>query len=141
MAYGLARDIGTDFVPKLTAESLTAPDDRIDTVVAGEHGKLLGACRGLRVFSTWRGAGGLGVVDLFVLPDARSRNIPEHLMREAARRRAARGAPFIEFEADQANAGAARCYTRLGFAKKAEDRLDILEHDQFTGFILSGGET
>jgi GNAT superfamily N-acetyltransferase len=141
MVHGLARDTGAGIVPKLTAERLTAAGDLIDTVVAEERGRLLGACLGLMTFSTWRGARGLYVVDLFVLPEARGRNIGQQLLRFSASRFAARGAQFIKLEVDEENQGAARFYSRLGFAKKTEDRLHILEHDDFTGFISSGGST
>ncbi|MFM8747427.1 MAG: N-acetyltransferase family protein [Aestuariivirga sp.] len=141
MVRGLARDIGASTVPQLTAAGLAAAHDLIDTVVAEEHGRLTGACLGLMTYSTWRGARGLYVVDLFVMPEARGRNIGERLLRHMGRRFAARGARFIKLEVDATNAAAARFYARLGFAKKTEDRLHILEHDQFTGFISSGGET
>jgi len=141
MVHALARDIGTGVVPKLTGERLAAAQDLIDTIVAEEQGRLLGACLGLMTFSTWRGARGLYVVDLFVMPEARGRNIGERLLRYMGRRFAARGAQFIKLEVDETNGAAERFYARLGFAKKTEDRLHILEHDQFTSFISSGGET
>ena len=141
MVHGLARDTGATVTPKLTAEKLSAAHDLIDTVVAEENGRLTGACLGLMTYSTWRGARGLYVVDLFVLPEARGRNIGQALLRASARRFAARGAQFIKLEVDEANGGAERFYARLGFAKKTEDRLHILEHDEFTSFISSGGET
>jgi ribosomal protein S18 acetylase RimI-like enzyme len=141
MVHGLARDTGATVTPKLTAEKLAAAHDLIDTVVAEEHGRLIGACLGLMTYSTWRGARGLYVVDLFVLPEARGRNIGQALLRASALRFAARGAEFIKLEVDEDNVGAGRFYARLGFAKKTEDRLHILEHDEFTSFISSGGET
>ena len=142
MVRGLAEHIGTDFIPKLTGETLNAAHDLIDVVVAEEEGgRLLGACLGLMTFSTWRGAPGLYVVDLFVLPEARGRNVGLELLRCSARRFARRGAQFIKLEVDETNTGAERFYTRLGFAKKTEDRLHILEHDRFTSFISGGGET
>jgi ribosomal protein S18 acetylase RimI-like enzyme len=141
MVHGLARDTGASVIPKITAEKLAAAQDLIDTLVAEDNGRLTGACLGLMTYSTWRGARGLYVVDLFVLPEARGRNIGQALLRASARRFAARGAQFIKLEVDEANGGAERFYARLGFAKKTEDRLHILEHDEFTSFISGGGET
>ena len=103
MVRGLAEHIGTGFVPKLTGDRLTAADDLVDVVVAEDNGHLLGACLGLMTFSTWRGARGLYVVDLFVLPEARGKNIGLELLRETARRFAARGAEFIKLEVDETN--------------------------------------
>jgi ribosomal protein S18 acetylase RimI-like enzyme len=141
MVRSLARHIGTDVVPKLTAERLNAARDLVDVVVAEEDGRLLGACLGLMTFSTWRGTRGLYVVDLFVMPEARGRSVGVDLLRTLARRFAAQGAEFIKLEVDETNDLAQRFYARLGFAKKTEDRLHILEQDRFTIFIAMGGKT
>lgn len=141
MVRGLAEHIGTDFVPKLTGERLNAAHDLIDVVVAEENGQLLGACLGLMTFSTWRGAPGLYVVDLFVRPEARGRNVGLALLRCSARRFMRRGAQFIKLEVDETNHGAERFYARLGFTKKTEDRLHILEQDHLMAFIRAGEGT
>ncbi|WP_373503792.1 N-acetyltransferase family protein [Aestuariivirga sp.] len=141
MVRGLAEHIGTGFVPKLTGDRLNAAGDLVDVVVAEEDGHLLGSCLGLMTFSTWRGARGLYVVDLFVLPQARGKNIGLELLRESARRFAARGAEFIKLEVDETNVGAERFYERLGFIKKTEDRLHILEQDRLKDFIGMGKPT
>ena len=141
MVRGLAAHIGTDFVPKVTGAELCQSRDLIDVVVAEEAGQLLGACLGLMTFSTWRGARGLYIVDLFVEPQTRGRNIGRHLLRTAAQRAAGRGARFIKLEVDESNTGAERFYERLGFTKKASDRLQILEQDQFQTFIAMGADT
>jgi ribosomal protein S18 acetylase RimI-like enzyme len=91
-------------------------------------------------FSTWRGAPGLYVVDLFVLPEARGRNVGLDLLRCSARRFAKRGARFIKLEVDETNHGAERFYARLGFVKKTEDRLHILEQDGLQKFTSAGGQ-
>ena len=139
MVRGLAEHIGTDFVPALTGEKLRKAADLIDVVVADDGGRLIGACLGLMTFSTWRGTPGLYVVDLFVLPEARGRNVGLDLLRCSAQRFAARGAQFIKLEVDETNTGAERFYDRLGFNKKAEDRLHILEQDRFREFV--GGQS
>ena len=139
MVRGLAEHIGTDFVPALTGERLRGASDLIDVVVADDGGWLIGACLGLMTFSTWRGAPGLYVVDLFVLPEARGKNVGLDLLRCSAQRFAARGAQFIKLEVDETNTGAERFYARLGFSKKTEDRLHILEQDRFREFV--GGQS
>ena len=109
--------------------------------VSGNGVRALGACLGLMTFSTWRGARGLYVVDLFVLPEARGRRLGESLLRLSAERAASRGAQFIKLEVDETNTGAERFYARLGFTKKTEDRLHILEQDRFRTFAALGGTT
>ena len=140
MVRGLAEHIGSGIVPKLTGETLLQSRDLIDTVVAEADGRVLGAGLGLMTFSTWRGAKGLYVVDLFVLPEERGKNIGPLLMRLLAKRAAARGASFIKLEVDRGNGGAERFYARLGFAKKEQDRLHILEQDGFDKFIATGDD-
>jgi ribosomal protein S18 acetylase RimI-like enzyme len=76
-----------------------------------------------------------------VLPEARGRNIGQALLRASALPFAARGAQFIKLEVDEDNVGAGRLYVRLGFAKKTEDRLHVLEQDKFTALISMGEET
>ncbi len=127
--HGLAEHIGQTIAPRVTPEGLTGNRDLIDVIVAEDNGRLIGACLSLMTYSTWRGAKGLYVVDLFIEGAARGRNVGLLLLRQAANRGIARGARFIKLEVDHANEGAARFYQRLGFNRKDEDRLFILEHD------------
>lgn len=134
MVRGLARHIGAEAVPRLTAQSLDRNRDLIDVVVAEEGGGLIGACLTLMTFSTWRGAKGLYVVDLFVQPHARGKQTGRQLLRLAAARGVARGACFIKLEVDYTNEGAARFYERLGFLRKDEDRIFVLESEKLRAF-------
>lgn len=135
MVKGLARDTGSNVVPKLTPENLMASRDLIDVTIAEDEKGLLGACLALLTYSTWRDAKGLYVVDLFV--DARARNggIGVKLLREAARRGRAKGARFIKLEVDRTNTGAERFYERLGFVLNDKDRLFVLEDEKVTDFL------
>ena len=135
MVQSLARHVGTDIMPKLTAQSLNTNQDLVDIVVAEEEGNLIGACLSLMTFSTWRGAKGLYIVDLFVEPHARGRNAGLQLLKLAAARGHARGASFIKLEVDQLNKSAARFYERLGFTRKEEDRLFILEQEMLNSLL------
>lgn len=129
MVQGLADHVGIDLKTGLTGPKLIAARDLIDVAVAVEEQAVLGACLALMTYSTWRGARGLYIVDLFVEAEARGRNVGQELMRFAARRGIARGASFIKLEVDTGNDGAARFYERMGFARKEQDRLFILEQD------------
>ncbi len=129
MVAGLARETRPHVTPKLTGKVLNDSADLIDVVIAEDDGEVIGACLGLLTFSTWRGAKGLYIVDLFVAAKARNRRVGLALLTESARRARARGATFIKLEVDHANAGASRFYERLGFARHDEDRLFVLEGD------------
>ena len=135
MVHGLARDTGSDVVPKLTPESLIAARDLIDVTIAEDDGGILGACLTLLTYSTWRDAKGLYIVDLFVAGGARSRGIGLELLKESARRAKSRGALFIKLEVYHTNEGAARFYERLGFVRNDKDRLFVLEENRVTALL------
>ncbi len=135
MVHGLARDLELDVKPLLTGRKLLDARDLVNVVVAAEEGKLLGACLSLMTFSTFRAAKGVYVVDLFVEAAARNRSIGLALLRETARRGKTRGAQFVKLEVDHTNEGGARFYERLGFTKKPEDRLFVLEQGGLNDFI------
>src|SRR3990170_3795808 len=135
MVHGLARDLSLNVNPALTSQILLESLDLVNVVVAAEAGKLLGACLSLMTFSTFRGSKGIYIVDLFVDATERNRNIGQALLRETARRGKVRGAKFVKLEVDLTNAGGARVFERLGFKKKLEDRLFILEQDGLNCFI------
>ena len=135
MVHGLARDTGSDVVPKLTPESLIAARDLIDVTIAEDDGGILGACLTLLTYSTWRDAKGLYIVDLFIDGKARNRGIGLKLLREAGRRGRAKGARFIKLEVYHTNEGAARFYERLGFVRNDKDRLFVLEENRVTALL------
>jgi ribosomal protein S18 acetylase RimI-like enzyme len=136
MVQHLARETGGRVAPKLTAEGLRENSDLLDvTVATAPGGDLAGACLSLMTFSTWRGARGMYVVDLFIAPEWRGRTLGEALLRAAGRRALERGAKFIKLEVDTANEGAGRFYDRLGFNRNEYDRLFVLEREQFARFL------
>jgi ribosomal protein S18 acetylase RimI-like enzyme len=135
MVHGLARDLALDVIPNLTGPKLLEARELVNVVVASEHGKLLGACLYLMTYSTFRAAKGMYVVDLFIEANTRNRNIGLALLKEASKFACSAGAKFIKLEVDHTNEGGARFYERLGFKKKPEDRLFILEQDDLNKLI------
>ena len=91
MVAGLAQETRPHVTPKLTGKLLNDNADLIDVVIAEDDGKVIGASLGLLTFSTWRGAKGLYIVDLFVAMEARNRRVGLALLTELARRARARG--------------------------------------------------
>lgn len=133
--HGLAHDLSLGVTPRLTGAALLEAGDLVDVSVAEAGSKLCGACLSLMTYSTFRAAKGLYVVDLFVPAEMRGQNIGQHLLRHAARAAGKRGARFIKLEVDESNTGAARFYERLGFARKDEDRLFVLESRGLDKFL------
>jgi ribosomal protein S18 acetylase RimI-like enzyme len=139
MIRQLPKDIGIDAVPKITGESLKAAADLIEVSVADDSGLLLGCCVWMPVFSTWRGAKGVYICDLYVMKHARGKRIGERLVQYVAKRAKAIGASYMRLEVDTENPRASEFYARLGFAKKAEDQNHFMEQDALDN--LAGEKT
>ena len=132
MVHGLARDLKLGVVPELTGEKLLASSRHINVMVAAEGGKVVGACLWLMTYSTFRAAAGMYVVDLFVDGSVRNRNIGLQLLKGAAAAAEKQGAKYIKLEVDIHNQAGARFYERIGFIKKSDDQLFVLEQAGLT---------
>ena len=119
MIRALARDSGSEAVPKITADHIRehgfGPHRLLWIWIAELDGKPVGTVLLEPMFSTWRGQKGFYVVDLFVDAAHRGKGIGECLMRSAARDALASGGAFLRLEVEQTNPAARRLYTRLGF--------------------------
>ena len=135
MVRQLPKDLGLDVGVKLTGEALRAAKGLVHVTVAEDSGLLLGACLWLLTFSTWRNLKGMYVVDLYVMNHARGRKVGERLLRGAAREAQKLGAAFVKLEVDVSNGGAQRFYQRMGFTKKIDDQLHILEPVGFEDLV------
>ena len=86
-------------------------------------------------FSTWRGANGVFVVDLYVAPQRRNEHIGIQLLAEAARRGRDRGARFMRLDLDAGNEAGLRFYRRHGFRTLDHDRFLVLDEPGFIDLI------
>lgn len=102
------------------------PRPTIALLLAEDDWNVLGCLVHQDTFSSWRGANGLFVVDLFVRADQRGRGIGLALMREAARIGRAKGAAFMRLDVEPDNRQAIRFYRGLGFRTVGLE-LQILE--------------
>jgi ribosomal protein S18 acetylase RimI-like enzyme len=127
----MPKDIGLDFVPLLTGDLLRANADVAKVTIADDAGSMLGVCLWTLAFSSWRGAKGIYISDLYVQPKGRGRKIGEALLQEVIRQANALGAKYVKMEVDENNLGAQRFYERLGFVNKPEDRFYVLEATEF----------
>ena len=104
------------------------PRSSIAILVAEEDdGGLAGYLVHQDIFSTWRGAAGVFVVDLFVRPERRNDRLGVRLLQEAARLGRARGARFMRLDIDEGNLAGKRFYQRLGFRPLEHDRFLVLD--------------
>jgi ribosomal protein S18 acetylase RimI-like enzyme len=132
MIRQLPKDLGHDVVPKITGQSLRDSADLVRVTVAEDSGLLLGCCVWMPVFSTWRGAKGIYITDLFVMAHVRGKKIGEKLIRYLCKEAQEIGAVYVRLEVDLENVRATAFYERLGFETK---------RDQFNSFLeLTGVE-
>ena len=82
-------------------------------------------------FSTWIGAPGLYVIDIFVLPGFRGGQLGRKLLAAAARHGRELGCRFIRLDVDHRNSGAEKFYAQLGFSKRAGDSIFVLKAEGF----------
>jgi ribosomal protein S18 acetylase RimI-like enzyme len=134
----LARDIGSPVKPKVTPTNLRTlgfgSNPLLLLWVAELDGRVIGYCVGNFIYSTWRGAPGLYVVDLYVDPEARGARIGERLLRAAVREAWQKGARFVRLDVGNGNHGAARFYERVGFHQHQTDRFFVLDEPEFRQF-------
>jgi ribosomal protein S18 acetylase RimI-like enzyme len=105
------------------------PRPTIAMLVAEQDGRPVGCLVHQDTFSTWRGANGVFVVDLYVEPACRGTGIGLALLAEAARLGRARGARFMRLDVEPDNAGALRLYDRLGF-RAVDHRFLVLDEPE-----------
>lgn len=135
MIRQLPKDLGIKVVPKVTGEGLRAAQGLARVTVADNSGLLVGCCLWVMTYSSWRGAAGIYVSDLYVMEHARDKKAGDMLLRGAAREGQALGASFIKLEVDASNALARNFYERRGFVLKPDDQLMILEPKEFADFV------
>jgi ribosomal protein S18 acetylase RimI-like enzyme len=128
MVQDLARiaNVEAGVTGEILAREAFGPRPTIALLVAEDEWQLLGCLVHQDTFSTWRGANGVFVVDLFVREGQRGRGIGLDLMRAAARLGIDRGARFMRLDVEPDNVGAIRFYRRLGF-RPVDHRFEMME--------------
>lgn len=133
MAAELAHATAPGVHPKVTGDTLRAnlfgPAPLLRLVVAERGEVLCGYCLSLLMFSTWHGARGLHVIDLYVRPELRGAKAGERLLSAAADNSWREGARFIRLEVERGNADAERFYARLGFVRKDNELHYTIAHE------------
>ncbi len=118
--------------PDALRKEAFGPRPTIGMVVAETpDGALAGYLVHQDTFSTWRGANGVFVVDLFVRPQWRNNGIGIRLMAEAARQGRAKGARFMRLDINEDNAAGLRFYERHGFRPLEHERFLVLDEAGF----------
>jgi GNAT superfamily N-acetyltransferase len=121
-------DVRSGTTAEILHHEAFGPRPTIGIVVAeAPDGRLAGYLVHQDTFSTWRGANGVFVVDLFVQPEWRNDGIGIKLMAEAARLGIARGARFMRLDINADNEAGRRFYVRQGFRPLDHERFMVLD--------------
>lgn len=131
MVQELARDTDAALVPKATGDDFRShaigADALLSLTVARGPSGLLGYCLSTQVFSTWRGAFGSYVIDLYIRPGARRGKLGERLLAHVLADAEAHGCRFAILDVDNRNHAADRFYGRLGFRSKSDEHRLLLD--------------
>jgi ribosomal protein S18 acetylase RimI-like enzyme len=134
MLRQLPKDLGLAVVPKVTGKSLRDAEGLARVTIAENSGLPVGCCLWVLTYSSWRGAKGIYISDIYVMEHARGQKVGDKLLRRVAVEAQALGASFVKLEVDVTNSKARAFYERRGFKYKAEDQLMFLEPEEFIAF-------
>ena len=96
------------------AEQLAETSPPFECIIASSAGQDVGFALYFYNYSTWRGARGLYLEDLFVLPECRGRGYGKQLMTHLARRAVDRGCARMEWAVLDWNREAMDFYEAIG---------------------------
>jgi ribosomal protein S18 acetylase RimI-like enzyme len=131
----LAKDLGYSPPPAVTGEQFRQWHGQHHVMVAENAGLLCGICTWYFIYSTWRGAKGVYVSDLYVLGHQRGRKIGEGLLRATMRDAARMGASYAKLDVRAGMPRQRAFYARLGFAPETEIDSLALEAENFSNLI------
>ncbi len=114
--------------PAALAEQLSQPHPPFECLIGELAGEPVGFALFFQSYSTWRGAPGIYLEDLYVRPEARGRGCGRALLRRLAATARERGCARVEWSVLDWNTPAIRFYEALGARPLSE----------WTVFRLSG---
>jgi ribosomal protein S18 acetylase RimI-like enzyme len=139
MLNDLAAHVSETIKANTTIETLEkdGPDGHghFEMLVAEQGETLVGLCLYTRSFSSWRGASGLYIEDLYVDPTARGAGLGKALISATAARE--RSARYIKLEVATGNHGALAFYKRLGMNIFEGQSLVVMAETEITKLLDS----
>lgn len=109
-----------------------------ETLIAESGSRFAGMCLFFPSFSTWRGAPGIYVQDIWVEPEFRGLDIGERLIRRVAGIAHARGGRYLRLSVDAGNTAAIRFYERLGLGFSRDERIHAASGAAFLALVDNG---
>lgn len=140
---GIARHVKEEHRVKSTrddlAHALFGPKPILEGVVAEIDEEYAGMCLFFKSYSTWLGAPGVYIQDLWVDETARNKRVGERLLQHVAALTRLRGGTYMRLSVDTQNLAAMRFYERLGLEHSDTERVHAAYGDAFQA--LADGAT
>lgn len=143
MIYALAEVLGDERKVVSTVADFIAHGfskrPAFEALLAEQEGKPVGICLFFYSFSTWLGALGVYIQDLYVSDDARGSGLGRMLVAETARIAADRGANHLRLAVDSKNTDAQAFYETLGMKVRDDELIYQASGDAFTLLVAGDG--
>lgn len=111
------------------ALSGSAPD--ISAIIAEKAGEAVGMSVFFLTFSTWRGARGVYIQDIFVAGGARGTGLGARLLKEVITWAVEQGADHLRLSVDRDNTAAKSFYESLGLSFRDDEMIYTVVGDSF----------
>ena len=111
--------------------ALAGDNPAIRALIAMRADTPVGLVAFFTTFSTWYGATGVYVQDLYVADETRGLGIGRRLMAEVARWASAHGATHVRLSVDRDNVSAQAFYERTGMAYRDDEMIYMIDGDAF----------
>jgi len=112
-----------------------------DALIAEIDAAFAGMCIFFPSYSTWIGAPGVYVQDIYIEPAFRGKGVGERLLARVAAMSGDRGGAYMRLSVDAANVGAQAFYGRMGLDWSSEERIFIVRRDGFRALAARDGTT
>jgi len=143
MIYALAELLGHERKVVSTVEDLIehgfSRQAAFEVLLAERGGEAMGICLFFYSFSTWRGALGVYIQDLYVSEEARGTGLGRRLVGETCRIAAAQGANHLRLVVDTNNSGAQAFYETLGMKVRDDELIYQASGDAFLALAAGDG--
>lgn len=135
-AAAAKRSSPADFVA-----AMSASPPHFYALLAERAGEAIGMCIWFPWFSTWRGAAGVYVQDLYVVSTMRGRGVARRLLAAAAEGLRPPKATFLRLSVDAANVAGLGFYGALGFTHVERAQALVLSGTPFRQLLDESGTT
>ena len=109
-------------------------------LIAENNGTAVGLALFFPSFSSWRGASGVYIQDLYVAPDIRAGGLGKRILVEVLRMAHAQwGAEYLRLAVDESNMSGQGFYERLGMGWASSDRIFQIDGTDLVSLRENGG--